>query len=239
MNAEIPLQVMRPDAGELPLNRDEVLRYLGYRPGITRLAERDRELVDRGIRLAREAAAPAVSFGYCAVSIEGEQVSTLVPGLAWRSRALARLLRGATGITLVAATLGPGVEALTARLFKDEEYALATVVDAAGTVLVQGLAEWLRRRLAPLAGNLHPTPLYGPGYGDWSLEEQPGLLAAAGADRIGLSATPAHCLAPLKSLVGIIGWKGAREGGGGCNLCTLADCAYRRRDPAGTGRNQS
>lgn len=235
----VSLQILRPDVSELPLDRKEVLRYLGYRPGVTRLAERDQHLVDRGIRLAREAAAPAVSFRYCAVAVEDDRVGTRAPGLAWRSRSLARLLRGAAGITLVAATLGPGVEALTTRLFAEEEYALATVVDAAGTALVQGLAQWLRGQLEPLTGGLHPTPLYGPGYGDWSLEEQPALLAAAGAERIGLSATPAHCLVPLKSLVGIIGWTGVSAGAGGCSLCTLADCAYRRRDPAKTGRNQS
>lgn len=239
MNGRIPLQVRRPDAGELRLDRDEVLRYLGYRPRVTRLAERDQDLVDRGIGLAREAAAPAVSLRYCAATVEGDEVSVQALGLTWRSRSLVRLLRGAAGITLVAATLGPGVEALTTRLFEAEEYALATVVDAAGTALVQGLAQWVQGLLAPLAGDLHLTPLYGPGYGDWSLEEQPGLLAAAGAAQIGLCATPAHCLVPVKSLVGIIGWTGARADAGGCSLCTLADCAYRRRDPAGTGRNQS
>lgn len=234
----MPHQVLRPGAGQLPLVRDGVLRYLGYRPGVTRLAEKHQRLVDRGIGLAQEAAAPAVSLRYCAVVVEREQVRTRLPGLSWRSRSLSRLFQGAVGATLVAATLGSGIEALTARLFREEEYALATVVDAAGTVLVQGLIQWLRGQLESTAGDLHPTPLYGPGYGDWSLEEQPGLLAAAGAPSIGVTSTPAHQLLPAKSLVGVIGWTGEQAGAGGCTWCSLADCAYRQRNHAPKGRNQ-
>lgn len=250
--------ILRPRAAELAAPLPEVMRLLRYQEGRTRVTARDLALLARGIALAREAAAPAVSLAYCAVAVEGDRVRTGVPGIGWRSRSLARLLAGADAVTLVAATLGPGVEELTAQLFAREEYALATVVDAAGSALVQGLAEWVRARLyretagvdpsgharsvdpgvsgpdagaAPgITGGARLTPLYGPGYGDWPIEEQGPLVVLAGGPAIGLTCTPTSYLVPQKSLVGLIGWlpHGGRDlPAAGCTRCTLADCAYR------------
>lgn len=217
-----------------------MLRLLGYRVGRTRLSGRDLALVERGIALAREASSPVASAAYCAVVVQGDQVRAGVPGVEWRSRSLARLLAGADGVSLVAATLGPGVDDLTRDLFAREEFALATVVDAAGSVLVQGLAEWVRRALVCAletgqgggVGAVKLTPLYGPGYGDWPVEEQIALAALAGAAEIGLRCTPTCYLVPQKSLVGLFGWlpPGGREWSPvGCTRCTLEDCAYRVR----------
>lgn len=235
--------VLRPGAAELAAPLGEVMRLLRYREGRTQVTARDLALLERGIAMAREAAAPAVSLAYCAVSVEGDRVRTGVPGVEWRSRSLARLLAGSDGVSLVAATVGPGVEELTEQLFAREEYALATIVDAAGSALVQGLAEWVRAALSAgtagvvlsgAAGEVAPgarlTPLYGPGYGDWPVEEQAALVDLAGGPAIGLTCTPTCYLVPQKSLVGLIGWipGGGREWSAvGCSRCTLADCAYR------------
>jgi hypothetical protein len=227
------------------------MRLLGYREGRTRLAERDLALVKQGIDLAREAAAPAASVAYCAVTVDGDGVSTALPGIGWRSRSLARLLKGADGVSLVAATLGPGVEELTQRLFGREEYALATIVDAAGSALIHGLSEWVRKHLTASAGGTahaaadddrrlaegmlpaRVTPLYGPGYGDWPIEDQIRLVDLAGGPAIGLTCTETCYLVPQKSLVGVVGWLPPGEGRKwstvGCARCSLADCAYRVR----------
>jgi hypothetical protein len=230
----LPVTVLRPAAGDLPLDRAEVLRYLGYKPGVTRTEARHEELVDRGIGLALEAARPAVSLAYCAVEVRGDEIATRVPGLTWRSRSLARLLAGAGAVTLVAATLGAGVEEATARLFREEEYALATIVDAAGSALVHGLSQYCRTYIAAQAGDLALTPLYGPGYGDWPIQDQVALTEAAGGPAIGLTSTPTCYLVPQKSLVGLVGWGAAgrtQSGAGtsGCLRCTMRDCAYRQK----------
>jgi len=232
----LPLTVRRPAAEALAVQSGEVLRYLGYRPGVTRVEPRHQELVDRGIVLAVAAAAPAVAAAFCAIAIEGETVSTRVPGLAWRSRALTRVLGEAAGVSLVAATLGPAVEELTQRLFAAEEYALATVVDAAGSALVQALGRWVQGELAAEAARsgLTVTPLYGPGYGDWDIHDQIALTAAAGGAEIGLRSTETCYLIPQKLLVGVIGWTaGGGRRGSGCALCAMPDCAYRSRPSEG------
>ncbi|MDF2630856.1 MAG: hypothetical protein K0R39_4687 [Symbiobacteriaceae bacterium] len=229
----LPLTVLRPAPTELPLDRQEVLRYLGYRPGVTHLADRHDVLVDQGIALAVAAAAPAVSLGYCGIIVNDGEVLTRVPGLMWRSRALSRLLRGGVGVSLVAATLGPGIDALAARLFAEEEYALATVVDAAGSALVQGLARCAHAYLHEQIQGLTLTPLFGPGYGDWDVHDQLALVAEAGGPAIGLTTTETCYVQPQKSLVGVIGW--IAPGGRrrvpttGCDLCQMKECHYRHR----------
>jgi len=229
----LPLTTLRPPAQELPLDRQEVLRYLGYQPGITRLKDRHEDLVDRGIALAVEAAAPAANLGYCGIIVREGEVLTRVPGLIWRSRGLSRLLRGGVGVSLVAATLGPGIEQLTARLFAEDEFALATIVDAAGSALVQGLGRCVQAYLRDQIQGLALTPLFGPGYADWDIHDQMALVAESGGPAIGLTTTETCYLQPQKSLVGIIGWivptEGRRIPTTGCELCTMKDCAYRHR----------
>ncbi|HYG58820.1 MAG TPA: hypothetical protein VD902_12250, partial [Symbiobacteriaceae bacterium] len=181
--------------------------------------------VDRGIAMALEASAPVVCLSFCSITVSSDVVRTQVPGLAWQSRTLARLLREGTGVTLVAATLGPGVEELTSRLFAEEEYALATAVDAAGSALVQSLSLYVQRHVA--AGGAGLTALYGPGYGDWDILDQVGLTEAAGGALAGIECSPACYLNPQKSLVGLLGWVAGARGEGGCTRCGLRDCAYR------------
>ena len=229
----LPLTVLRPASSDLPLDRQEVLRFLGYKPGVTKVAERHDALVDRGIAMAVEAAAPVVSLGYCGIIVNDGEVLTRVPGLLWRSRALSRLLRGGVGVSLVAATLGPAIDDLTARLFATEEYALATVVDAAGSALVQGLARCAHAYLHEQIQGLTLTPLFGPGYGDWDVHDQMALLEEAGGPAIGMTSTETCYLQPQKSLLGVIGW--IAPGGRrrvpttGCDLCQMKECNYRHR----------
>ncbi|MFZ5828050.1 MAG: hypothetical protein ACOY94_27405 [Bacillota bacterium] len=230
---ELPRALLRPEAGLLSAPRLEVMRLLGYKEGRTQVDERHLALVDRGIALARAAAAPVASLAYCAVTVQGEQVSTAVPGLTWRSRSLSRLLEGAVAVSLVAGTLGPGIEEQTRALFAAEEFALATIVDAAGSALVHGLLLHVQAHLKARAGSL--TPLYGPGYGDWPLADQIALTEAAGGPAIGLISTETCYLTPQKSLVGIFGWlaQPGRPAPSGCSLCTMAGCAYRVRPERG------
>jgi hypothetical protein len=230
----LPLTVLRPSAASLPLDRADMLRLLGYKPGVTRLEPRHEALLEKGIAMAVEAAAPAVSLGYCAVMVQQDEVMTRIPGLVWRSKMLARLLKGGLGVSLVAATLGPGIEELTARLFAEEEYALATIVDAAASTLVHGLSNCVTGYLTDQIQGLALTPLYGPGYGDWDIHDQLTLVTEAGGPAIGLTSNDACYLYPQKSLVGIVGWvapdtPGRKPLATACTLCAMRECAYRVR----------
>ncbi|HEY3366644.1 MAG TPA: hypothetical protein VGK74_16435 [Symbiobacteriaceae bacterium] len=225
---QLPVTILRPEG--LRADLSEVMRILGYKAGTTRLEPRHVALVEAGIRLAEANAAPVVSLAYTDVRVSPDVVEAARVDLTWHSRSLARLLKEAAGVTLIAATLGPGIEQETERLFKAGDYALATAVDAAGSVLVHALCGKAQAYLCEQLQGLALTPIFGPGYGDWEIEDQRRLTQAAGGPAIGLTCTEACYLSPQKSLAGITGW--LKPGAGqswaeACTLCTKPDCAYR------------
>jgi hypothetical protein len=228
-----PVRILRPDPLLLPVSRAEVLRYLGYKPGKTRLTAAVEPVIDQGIAKAVAAARPAISLAYCRVEqVEGDEVSLALPGLRWTSAALARMLRQAVAVTLVAATVGPAIEEQVQQLFQAQEYAMATVVDAAGSALIHGLVQYAAQELAAESQpwSLRLTPLLSPGYADWPLSDLPALMEQVGAEQIGLHRTESLYLMPQKSLVGLIGWvsEAARLPASGCQICAQPNCPYRK-----------
>lgn len=229
----LPTRVVTPPVDSLPLDRDQVMRLLGYQPGKTVLTPVITPVLERGIALGLAAARPAISLAYCSVhSISDGTVRLTVPGLAWKSSGLARLLREAPAVSLVAATLGPGIEEKVRQLFAEQDYATATVVDATGTVLIQSLVRHAEALVDADAGEIgcKATPAFCPGYADWDLYDQPALVAQAGGAAIGLTCTASCYLNPQKSMAGIIGWTAAsaRLPASGCSACSLTSCAYRK-----------
>jgi hypothetical protein len=229
----LPIRIVRPDAASLPLERDEVMRFLGYKKGKTVLTPAVDAILDEGIRLALDEARPVATLVYCRVdSVSAGAISLAVPGIAWQSAALARLLRRAEAVTLVAATVGPGIEQRVRRLFAAQEYATATVVDAAGSALIQAFGrhlEWLVGEMAR-PRSLKATHLLCPGHADWDVADTGSLLEKVGGPAAGITCTPSAYLVPQKSLTGLIGWvaEGARLPGSGCEACGLTSCAYRK-----------
>ncbi|MBR1820913.1 MAG: Vitamin B12 dependent methionine synthase activation subunit, partial [Clostridia bacterium] len=77
-------------------------------------------------------------------------------------------------------------------------------------------------------------PRFSPGYGDFSLDCQPGLFRLLGVQkRIGVTLTDSLLMIPTKSVTAVIGISdGAGEAPAGCAACDRADCDFRneRRD---------
>jgi cobalamin-dependent methionine synthase I len=48
---------------------------------------------------------------------------------------------------------------------------------------------------------------FSPGYGDWTLDNQPQVLQLAEAERIGITLTESNIMIPRKSVSAVIGWK--------------------------------
>lgn len=219
---------------DLSLDRDTVLRYLGYKAGKTLMTPRAEAAVAAGVARATRLLAPRAALVDCAVATGADAgVVRTAAGLEWHSRALARLLRGAGAVTVVTATVGSELERAVAQAFADQEYAEATVMDAVGSAAVHAWVALLRSRLAgPAAGlGLALTEAYSPGYGDWNIEYLHALLHMTDAERIGLTANPACFLLPQKSAVAVVGWApagaGRRPPVTGCRACAMVDCAFR------------
>lgn len=218
---------------DLPLDRDEVLRYLGFKPGKTVMTDRAAAAVDEGIARARKVIAPRAALVDCAVAAVGAEGLELASGLRWQSRRLARGWSGARAVTLIGATVGEGIETEVAALFQAQEYAVATAVDAAGSAFIHAWLREVHQQVAAgcaAAGMVLSAP-YSPGYGDWDLADQHEMLRLVQADRIGLESTAACYLVPQKSAVAAVAWlhpNGQSAGPDGCAACAMRDCQYRK-----------
>ncbi|MDO4502637.1 MAG: hypothetical protein Q4D06_05575 [Coriobacteriia bacterium] len=120
---------------------------------------------------------------------------------------LARHLRGAVAVVLVAATLGFDCQRQLDQLGAVSPTDQLLRSTCASTLVESGLdfaRTELDRMLAPAA--LHTGPPYAPGYGDLPVDVQPAFVELLGAGRsIGLSTTQANMLVPEKSVTACLG----------------------------------
>lgn len=205
-------------------NHREAMRYLGAKP----------EDVEAGIlvdtvylKLRNEVRARHVvkRFG-CSVEEDGVLLDC---GVRFRSRMLARHLRGCTELLLLGATLGLQVDTAIRRLslLSVAEGAAAQAVAAA---LIEEYCDQVQRGLD--VGELYQQPRFSPGYGDWPLEEQEELLTLLdSAKSIGLTLTEGYMLVPAKSVTAVIGLsRQSCHPKTGCAACDKLDCAFRCKE---------
>ena len=124
------------------------------------------------------------------------------------SSTLLRHLAGCVSAFLVCGTLGAGVDALQRRL-SAVSGADALIGQAIGAAFMERWMDETESRIqAELAPGEEMVRRYSPGYGDWPLEAQRGLLAALDTPRaIGVSLTDSMLMVPSKSVSAVIGVK--------------------------------
>lgn len=204
-------------------DRKTVLRYLGaagWEPDAATAG-----LLDQAETCLQKAATPRGVWRY------------LPPGaldLSNQGQDLARHLQGCSGVVLMAATLGSGVDALLRRL-ELTDIALCTVADATASAAIENICDAVEADARAWAGaqGLYLTGRYSPGYGDCPLSLQQELCLALDTVRgMGLAVTPQQLLTPRKSVTAILGVADHPVTGtrAGCGHCLLREtCAYLKR----------
>lgn len=129
------------------------------------------------------------------------------------SRTLLRHISGCDSLYLACGTLGAGFDALHRRL-SAVSGADALVLQALGAAAIEvwmdGVEDEIRREL-PAGESL--APRYSPGYGDFPLSAQRGLLALLDAPRtVGVSLTDSLLMVPSKSVSAVIGVRRVEDG---------------------------
>lgn len=142
----------------------------------------------------------------------------------------------ATKVAIIAVTIGETVENEIARHFKDGEYTLAVLMDAAATTAVEQVADGIEHAIDQKIAmqGLVRRWRFSPGYGDWPIECQPEMLRLAKADEINLSLTSSFMLTPRKSITAIIGLIPKNEDTEpekqSCKFCPNPNCNFRIKE---------
>jgi len=193
------------DAFELDINKDEVLRYLGYKgqdmdESMNNTIEECREEIKKVIM-------PRVVYGYKNIKPSDEGVEVVATNLILRGKDIKEHLKNSTECVLMAVTLGNEVEKRT-RLYEKTNLTKALILDACATTAVEEVCDIVENGVKEKASlnGMNITFRYSPGYGDLPLDVQNSFLRVLEAQKkIGLTVSENNLLFPRKSVTAIIG----------------------------------
>lgn len=146
-------------------------------------------------------------------------------------------LAGADKVVLLAATVGEGIEEAVTRHFSEGDYAYSVLLDAAATTAVEQIADGMEKAIYRQTTGQGYTMRwrFSPGYGDWSMTQQPQLLRLSGGADIGIQLTESLMLFPRKSVTAIIGLVketkacAPHHSPNGCAACDQLNCPSRKK----------
>ena len=219
------------DIFDLEINREEVLRYLGYKgqdidENMASIIEECREEIKKVIT-------PRVIYTYKNIKPNKEGVEVDTTNLILRGDDIREHLKNSNECVLMAVTLGNEVEKKT-RLYEKINLTKALILDACATTAVEEICDIVEDRVKEEAvvSGMDITFRYSPGYGDLPLDVQSSFLRALDAQKkIGLTVSENNLLFPRKSVTAIIGIvnQGIKKKEKSCKECNnYENCSFKR-----------
>lgn len=212
------------------IDKNEVLRYLGYKPGVHTPDEAVEEQIARAsAAVLASAVVRATSARFPLDGDNGLLSSTdLLAG-----KDIFTHLRGCYDVVLMALTLGDGIER-EIRAAQAQSTLYATVMDCCASVAVEQYCDLYEQalRVRYEKEGTFLTGRFSPGYGDFPIVKQQILQRLLDTRRrIGLGVTASSILVPRKSVTALLGVADTPVTGklAGCGSCVLREkCAYRK-----------
>jgi hypothetical protein len=234
-----PLPAVLDDV-PLRVDRDEVLRFQGYKKGVDVPDAAVLALFDEALALGDSLiearvvyrAVPVTSQGPSLIEAGGERLHIPDIGRLW-----GRLEQIGAGIC----TVGAAIEERVRHLWEERELPLAVMLDSVGSAAVESLAEYANDLLcqASIPADVKVTNRISPGYAGWDTAEQAALFGLCPGRPIGVALNESCVMTPGKSisfLVGVGPEARVDHYFTQCRRCWMRDCAYRRAPAAATVR---
>jgi hypothetical protein len=188
---------------ELAVEKALVWRRLGIRAGdVAAALERE---IGAAYEKARAALEPKHAHKLWAVAAARPGAVELANGIILESGLVAKIAAGADAIVAMAATVGPGIDELADYCNARGDIFAMTVADAVGSVAAEELISLVHAAAAAEAEREGRalTRRVSPGYGDFSLGDQPRLLELAGGAGLGITLTENYMMVPRKSVTAV------------------------------------
>lgn len=215
------------------LNRQEILRYLGWKGG--ELSAQMEQLLEECIRSTLDTIRPAYRYQLFGLDFTPEGIAVTGTGLVLTGNSIARLLEGCESAYLLAGTIGLAHEQLLRRAMLTRPDA-GVVLDSCGSAAAEAVAELADQEIQQLVSGQgkYTTPRFSPGYGDLPLScQQPLLSALRAMQTLGMTVSSGGLLSPNKSVTAIIGVRDTpvTQTLSPCDACLKrGDCEFRRRN---------
>ncbi|GFH42104.1 vitamin B12 dependent methionine synthase activation domain protein [Lactococcus hodotermopsidis] len=190
----------------LPLEKSEVLRYLGYKRK-QELTDDLSSLVDDLMLEVQEISNARYFYQAYDFTLDAENFAVHVThtDLVLQSKTIFNQLKNAKKVVLLAATLGIEIERQI-RLYELSEMTKAFILDSACVDYIEKVCDLAEVDMNTKFSNYTLNRRFSPGYGDLSLDIQPQFLKTLAADKqLGLTLTETNLMVPRKSVTAIIG----------------------------------
>lgn len=217
---------------DLTLDRQEVLRYLGYRGQA--IDSRTDALISGCMDQMLKTAKPRYVYRIFEVRQDIEQEAILLPecGLVLPGRDIYEHLRECRKCALMAATLGIEADNLI-RVAEADAMSRAVILDACATDMIEKVCDWAEREIEVRAAeeNRGVNFRFSPGYGDLPLTLQGRIGEVLDTVRkIGLTMTENSLMIPRKSVTALIGFTvRPRKQVSKCATCSMrGQCRFRK-----------
>ncbi len=214
---------------ELNVNKQEIVRYLGY--GKNEPDETVREQIDQCVaELLRASAMKTINRVFPLKHLSTSEI--LLGETRIESEKLSKHLRNCDKAILFAATLGTAADLLIRR-WSVADLSRAVIMQASAAAVIEASCDACQKELSDEAAKegFYLRSRFSPGYGDFPLSYQKELLSLLDAPkRIGLTVTDSMMLTPTKSVTAVMGLTRERES---CNVhkcasCDAVDCPFRQ-----------
>lgn len=222
------------DQVNAPIDRGEVLRYLGY-PVDAAPSRAVCASLEQWIAEAESHAQPRAVFAIFSIEDIGNRFLRLqtADGTTEFCGAIGEYLGMSRKIAAFIATAGPKIGELASRLLKSGDNLAAMIVSAVGSERAEAaeMAVIEQLRANSETTGLMPTLPYSPGYCGIALTEQVKLFDLFGGQTAGVRLTPECLMQPLKSVSGLIGLafpEDVAQNTSPCDRCELHTCEMRR-----------
>jgi len=230
---------------EFHADLSEVFRYLGYSNGCSNVGTTIDHLVEEAYAEVRKYSQPRGIYRDFRLEILPESGFFLPEvNIYFKSGDLSNLWKDAEKITVIAATLGCGLDELVSDLLVSGQYTKAVIADAIGSAAAESAIEQVNQILkhrGAQEGRV-PTPRFSPGYGDLPLEFQKEIISVLEANEIGIRITEGYMLEPRKSVTAMVAWLKPSDLDNicsepftslGCDLCGYDSCKFRYKESRG------
>ena len=220
------------DGLPLRIDRDEVLRFQGYKSPLDVPGPQVLALFEEAMALGERLARPQVVYRSAPIDMHSHNLIEAA-GEALHVPEIGRLWGSIEAVGAGICTVGDAIETRARSLFEEREFPLAVMLDSVGSAAVESLAEYANDLLcqAGLAQGTRVTNRISPGYAGWDTREQEALWRLCPGTPIGVTLNTSCFMTPTKSISFLVGI-GVRASVDHyftqCRRCWMRDCAYRR-----------
>ena len=214
-----------PDSKSFSPDFKEVARYLGYRRAappeadVAALMEKAAaemqavmkaqavfEIFDLSVVECHDSGVSKTPYEPSSAVVSTSSTTVSFADVTLHSRDLGRNLEGCSQVALLAATIGPQVDALIRR-HSSLDPVYASILQATGAMYIEELVDLVNSEIKKIAAaqGLKTKPRYSPGYGDVPLQVQKDFFRLLPCTRIGLTLMDTLIMAPEKSVTAFVG----------------------------------